>query len=375
MPFPLNLKLITYNLFLPLAAAGQYNVSVAVEQLPPYHPQQAELFLAGSFNGWNPADTAYRFRRNGHSYQLNISLPPGEYACKITRGSWEKTECQTDGTDIQNRVFRLRHDTTINWKVDCWTDRFPKAPRKSTASPQVQVLDTAFLIPQLNRTRRVWIYLPKNYASGQQRYPVVYLQDGQNVFDDATSFSGEWGVDEYLDSTGTPCIVVAIDHGGQQRLKEYSPFNFDSISGEGKKYAAFLAKTLVPYIDKKFRTLADAKHRFVGGSSMGGLISFYTALMYPGTFGGAAVLSPAFWTARPLETTVKEKAKNFKGKMFAYAGGKESPRMVPDMQTVLGVMKEKSKGRYLIDVDPEGRHNEAAWREVFPKALEWLLQP
>ncbi len=374
MPSFKNFKLITYTLLLPLATAGQYNISVAITQLPPYHPQQADLYLAGSFNGWNPADTAYRFQHEGNTYRLNISLPPGEYACKITRGSWEKTECKPDGNDIPNRMFRLGNDTTINWQVDCWTDRFPRPARQSTASPQVQVLDTAFLMPQLNRTRRVWIYLPKDYASGQRRYPVVYMQDGQNVFDDATSFSGEWGVDEYLDSTGTPCIVVAIDHGGQQRLKEYNPYSLDSLTGEGKKYAAFLAKTLVPYIDKKFRTQTNAKDRILAGSSMGGLISFFTALMYPDIFGGAAVLSPAFWTARPLAETVKEKAKSFKGKMFAYAGEKESAKMVSDMHSIFGLMQKKSKGMYKIDINTEGRHTESEWRKVFPKALEWLLE-
>lgn len=374
MPFPLNLKLVACNFLLPLAAAGQHHFAVSITQLPPYHPQQADLYLAGSFNGWNPADTAYRFHRDGDTYRLNVSLPPGEYACKITRGSWEKTECKTDGSDVGNRVFRLGNDTTVNWEVACWTDRFPRPARVSTASEQVQVTDTAFYIPQLNRTRRVWIYLPKEYASGNKRYPVVYMQDGQNVFDDATSFSGEWGVDEYLDSTGLPCIVVAIDHGGLQRMTEYNPYDRDKVKGEGKEYAEFLATGLAPYIDKTFRTLASAKNRYLAGSSMGALISLYTALTYPKVFGGAALLSPAFWIAGPLlDETVREKAKGFRGKMFGYAGEKESDRMITDLEKVFQLMQQKSKGKYKVVVNPDGRHTESDWRKVFPQMLQWLL--
>ena len=101
--------------------------------------------------------------------------------------------------------------------------------RKSTAGKNVQVVDTAFFIPQLNRYRRVWIYLPASYNSSKQKYPVIYLQDGQNIFDDKTSFAGEWGIDEAMDTLGQrvgETIVIAIDNGGEKRLSEYAPFDF-----------------------------------------------------------------------------------------------------------------------------------------------------
>ena len=100
--------------------------------------------------------------------------------------------------------------------------------KMSTRSKNVQIIDTAFYMPQLNRYRRVWIYLPESYADTKRKYPVLYMHDGQNVFDEATSFSGEWGVDETLDSMSDEIeetIVVAIDNGGEHRLNEYAPYD------------------------------------------------------------------------------------------------------------------------------------------------------
>ena len=104
-----------------------------------------------------------------------------------------------------------------------------KSVRKSTASVNVHIIDTAFWIPQLKRTRKVWVYLPENYNTPQAyRFPVLYMQDGQNVFDDTSSFSGEWGVDEFLDTAVLKtCIVVAIENGGNKRMTEYNPYDND----------------------------------------------------------------------------------------------------------------------------------------------------
>jgi predicted alpha/beta superfamily hydrolase len=153
----------------------------------------------------------------------------------------------------------------------------------STASKNVSIIDTAFYMPQLNRYRRIWIYLPYNYNSTKQQYPVVYLQDGQNIFDKATSFIDEWGVDECVDTLiqkGTKAsIIVAIDNGGEQRMNEYNPYVHEKYGGgEGDKYVDFLTNTLKPYIDKNYRTLKDAANTTIAGSSMGALISYYAAL-------------------------------------------------------------------------------------------------
>src|SRR5206468_237837 len=106
------------------------------------------------------------------------------------------------GTSVENRQVSIQSDTTIEVSIANWADHFPAQPRPSTSSRNVHILNNSFHIPQLDRQRRIWIYLPEGYAHSKEDYPVLYMQDGQNVFDDATSFSGEWGVDETLDSMG-----------------------------------------------------------------------------------------------------------------------------------------------------------------------------
>lgn len=105
--------------------------------------------------------------------------------------------------------------------------------KNHTASKNVHLLDSAFPVTILNRTRRIWLYLPEGYAASTKRYPVLYMHDGQNLFDEATSFSGEWEVDKTLDALPDACIVVGIDNGGIKRMNEYNPHNTPQF-GKGK---------------------------------------------------------------------------------------------------------------------------------------------
>ena len=247
----------------------------------------------------------------------------------------------------------------------------------STASKQVQVLDTAFFIPQLNRTRRIWIYLPESYHSSRKRYPVLYMQDGQNVFDEATAFSGEWGVDEALDSLGREageCIVVAIDNGGETRISEYTPWDTEHGKAEGELYVNFLVQTLKPFIDKKFRTRKKAKDTFIAGSSLGGLISFYAVLKHPKVFGGAGIFSPAFWIAPRLLQEVMMQAPIVRSNIYFYAGKGESKGMVPDLLAVFQVMNQYSPAKMTTVIRAEGEHSEGSWRQEFPLFYRWLME-
>jgi alpha-glucosidase len=300
----------------------------------------------------------------------------GAYEYKITRGSWNKVECRKDGSSIENRSFKLQHDTTIEIIVEEWSDKFPSPSRQSTASSHVKIIDTAFAMPQLGRTRKVWIYLPEGYEGSSQKYPVLYMHDGQNVFDNATSFAGEWGVDEYMDSTkANKSIVVAIDHGGPRRINEYCPYDMDKYGkGEGVSYVDFLVNNLKPFIDSHYRTLADKKNTFIAGSSMGGLISMYAILKYPDTFGGAGVFSPAFWVGSPgIFNDIKEKGKKVKARIYFYCGKLEGETMVPDMQKAYDEMKRISKSKMELVVREDGKHNEARWRVEFPMFYRWLI--
>jgi predicted alpha/beta superfamily hydrolase len=350
---------------------SQTTVRFQIESLPSYHNQRSDIFIAGSFNEWNPKNNNYKFQRTEKGeYFLEISMTNGDHEYKITRGSWNEVESKKGGKGMANRKISVKEKTEIKLNIEEWADHFPPEPVKSTASANVKIIDTAFHIPQLNRTRRIWIYLPESYGKNkEERFPVLYMHDGQNLFDNLTSFSGEWGVDEFLDSTTlAKCIVVGIDHGGEKRLKEYNPYNHKKYGkGEGRRYVKFLVETLKPYIDNKFQTHPDKNNTFIAGSSMGGLISMFAVLEYPKIFGAAGVFSPAFWVAgKKIFEDIRKKGKKVDSKIYLYAGKKEGERMVPDMLKAFEILTKVSPAKIHTVIRDEGTHSEEQWRKEFP---------
>jgi len=363
-----------------LSSYSQHSVSFVISSLAVKNPSDGDLFLAGSFNGWNPNDKNYHFQKNDKgNYVLGIKLENGMYEFKITRGGWDKVECKKDGADIQNRFLKLSSDTIIELMVEEWTDNIEKKPRVSTAGKNVHIVDTAFFIPQLNRTRRVWIYLPSDYSGSKKNYPVLYMHDGQNVFDDLTSFAGEWNVDETLDSIGKhseEMIVIAIDHGGSKRINEYCPYDMEKFGeGEGDKYVDFLVKTLKPFIDKNYRTLKNKQNTFIAGSSMGGLISMYAILKYPRVFGGAGIFSPSFSIGPKIYDDIAAKGARVNSKIYFYCGAEEGETMVPDTERAFSEMRKVSKSKMVCIVRQDGKHSESVWKEEFPLFYLWLTEP
>jgi predicted alpha/beta superfamily hydrolase len=340
-----------------------------------------DFYVTGSFNNWNPKDEAYKLKPFGTKRKAVIvkDVPAGKYEFKFTRGSWEKGETNAKGENTSNREVNVSSDTIIYINIAGWKDDYPDKPKPNTATAQVKIIDSAFLIPQLGRTRRIWIYLPKSYAKSKKTYPVLYMHDGQNLFNVQTAPYGEWGVDEALDSlqeiTKKEAIVVGIDHGGDKRMSEYNPYDHARFGkGEGDKYVAFLAQTLKPYIDKKYRTQKEAASTYVAGSSMGGLISLYALMKYPTIFGGAGVFSPAFWTAPSIFDDVKKVTWTTRPKFFFYAGGKEGESMVPDMEKMARTIESKGSYYTRTIISPLNKHNEEAWRKEFPDFYKWIMQ-
>jgi predicted alpha/beta superfamily hydrolase len=339
--------------------------------------KDSSYFLAGNINGWKPADSAYRFK-NG---KLIINAKEGDVIeYKITGGSWETVETGTKGADIANRVLKISSDTVVNIRIAGWKNNFGVVAKKHTASPNVMILDTAFAIPQLARHRTIRIYLPPGYKSGGKKYPVLYMSDGQNCFDEFTGSFGEWHVDETLDHFYDSCkksmIVVAVDHGDDHRLQEYDPYDFEKFGkGEGKAYTRFLVETLKPYIDKHFRTLGNKKHTHIAGSSMGGVISMWAIIAYPEVFGNAGIFSPAFWTAMPIYNDTEKKIKDLtQQSFFFYAGGNESKTMVADTKKMFRVLNADKRIRAQLYVDELAQHNEASWSKWFPVYLRYILR-
>jgi predicted alpha/beta superfamily hydrolase len=357
--------------------SAQYKLVIRIHSLPS-NVNTETIFVAGSFNNWNPHDELCRLKKSEDG-QFTISfpnVPAGDYEYKFTKGGWESVETTPDGRQIANRSLKLMSDTTLVIDIQGWSEGKPRII-PHTMSSNVQILDSAFYIPQLDRHRRIWIYLPKNYSHSKMHYPVLYMHDGQNLFDEATSFAGEWGIDEALDSAKKQCIVVGIDNDGARRMNEYNPFDHEKFGkGEGDLYVQFIAKTLKPYIDKHFRTKADPANTLIAGSSMGGLISMYAVMKYPKVFGRAGVFSPAFWVAPQLKTDIEKmvKASTHKNvRIYFYAGEQEGNQMVVDMLYMFERMRKLGSSKMKVKINAEGKHNEPTWRHEFPDFYNWIM--
>ena len=253
--------------------------------------------------------------------------------------------------------------------------------RKHTATENVKIISEKFEIPQLKTTRRIWIYLPKDYETSHKRYDVMYLQDAQNLFDDATSYAGEWQIDETLnkifEKTGKSLIVVGIDNGGEKRIEELSPYkNAKYGGGNGDNYVNFIVENLKPFIDKNYRTKPQRKFTTIGGSSLGSLISVYAAVKYPETFGKVLAFSSAFWfNAKELNEFISSSKVNLKHQKYYFIQGKhEDEDMEEQTKRVIENLKSKNvkPKNIFLKIDEDGKHNEIYWRREFEGAVLWL---
>jgi len=344
--------------------------------VPDKTPNKAEIFLASSLNDWNPKDPLYRLQRlSATKYLLSIDYE-GKLEGKFTRGNWDKVETDSVGHNLPNRKLKFKKGDTLTVHITAWQDRL-KVATKHTFSPQVSIMDSAFYMPQLDRYRRVWVYLPPDYQTSGERFPVLYMHDGQNIFDALISYSGEWEVDETLDRTGIRMIVVGIDNGGERRMTEYGPQDHSRFGkAEGDAYLDFLVQTLKPHIDSTYPTLPDRQHTGLMGSSMGGLITYYAALKHPGTFGRLGVFSPSFWHSPSLfDQTKQELAPKTFDRMYFLIGKKEGGKMVRDTQRMQQLVEKVApshqvKGKIVAD----GIHNESFWAGEFEEAIRWLFE-
>jgi predicted alpha/beta superfamily hydrolase len=372
------------GIFVLTALAGPVAAQtiLKVTRVPAGTPPADTLFVAGSFNGWNPHNTAYALARNADgSYQITLPGSLGAIEYKVTRGSWEKAEA------AGNHKADAHQGAEIITEVLAWSAPLAAAaPKKHTATAQVRVLGEAFDLPQLARNRRVLVYLPADYAKQPaRRYPVLYMHDGQNVFDAATSYSGEWGVDETLDrlrATGQDVagsIVVAIDNDPAHRSDEYIPWPNAEIKagGQGGVYVDFLAKTLKPYVDAHYRTRPEAAHTGVAGSSLGGLISVYAALKYPRVFGQVGAFSPAFWVCNDsLRAFAKTHPASRTTRFYFVCGPKESETMLPLMAAWRDELRAEGvpAANLSFHAPADGEHREWFWQREFPAAYQFLFE-
>ncbi len=374
------MKTAYFLLLLPMLSIAQ--VTLKVTAIPANTPENAQIYFAGSANGWNPADPNFTLQSDGLGNRT-IVIPEGigTVTYKFTRGGWPTVEGNAIGGFLPDRTFTFNGaPQTINLTIQSWEDL--GGASNSTAAANVQILNNAFFMPQLNTSRKIWLYLPPDYATSTKNYPVLYMQDGQNLFDNATSFSGEWQVDETLNTLFANgdygAIVVGIDNGGGARLDEYSPWNNPQYGGgDGDDYMNFLANTLKPFIDANYRTRAEPAMNAMIGSSMGGLIATYGACEHPDAFRKVGSMSPAYWFAlTDLVNYISSSTVNLSNQRMYFVGGTtESSTMVPNINTVKDnlVAKGLLPTNVFTKFDTYGQHNENYWKGEFGGLYQWLF--
>ena len=374
-----NLILIFTLFFITI----QSQITFRITKLPQNTEENAKLYLASNLNGWKADDSQFEFKKDNNGfYSLTIPNQAQKFEYKITKGSWDFSETDEKGNGISNRILENPEKIqTVDLEIKNWSS--PKE-RKHTTTSNVKILSENFNIPQLKTTRKIWIYLPPDYETSKKKYPVIYMHDGQNLFDEFSSFSGEWSVDETLNElykeTGTSAIVIGIDNGGDKRLAEYSPWNNEKYKtiGEGDLYVEFLAKTLKPYIDKTYRTEKQASKTLIIGSSMGGLISLYASAKHPTVFGKAGIFSPAFWfVSKDLNKYLNLNKNNIKNSKFYFVAGKnEDETMAPEIENIEKLLLKKSvpEKNIVVKIDEDGTHTESYWKRELKASLIWLLE-
>ncbi|HMA02539.1 MAG: alpha/beta hydrolase [Gemmatimonas sp.] len=237
----------------------------------------------------------------------------------------------------------------------------------------------------LESAHDIIVYLPPGYDEDvARRYPVLYMQDGQNLFDDATAFSGEWHLDAAAEQTigaglVAPLIIVGIYNAGAYRIDEYTPTRDSAkrAGGDADRYGRMLLEELKPFIDAEYRTLDDARNTGIGGSSLGGLVSLYLALKYSGRFWNVAVLSPSvWWDNRFIVRRVRALYTAPPLRIWLSTGTAEGEGVVAGARRVRDALLAKGwiQGETLHYEEVEGgRHTESAWAAIAPAMLQFLF--
>jgi predicted alpha/beta superfamily hydrolase len=267
----------------------------------------------------------------------------------------------------------------------------PHVIRVEAATGDLRLHDFRSRTFRNNRFLRVW--LPPGYDHDEnsgRRYPVLYLNDGQNLFEPSTSFTGvEWGVDETADRlirerVIPPMIIVGIDNAGRERFREYMPHRSLQpmmLRVQGQRYPNFLIKEVMSFIARNYRVASGPENTGLGGSSLGALISLYTAAVHPGVIGRLLLESPSLWASNRQMIRESREIQRWPERIFLATGTAEAGRedrdrsMVDDVRELAAIFGRAGLGpnRFRLFVDEGATHHESAWARRFPDALTFLF--
>ena len=343
-------------------------------------PIGEQVFVTGNdpaIGSWKPAGLPLS-RIDDDSWTGSADLPTNEpIAFKVTRGSWDTERLDADGKIAHDTVLEPGGDYTVELTAPYWKDQ--KAPPTPQIVGNYKIHD-AFHSEFLRYDRKVIVWLPPSYDKETDRsYPVLYMHDGQQVFDPQTSTHGhDWQVDEWcqkLIEEGTlQEIIVVAAYCTDDRFPEYDPAQI------GDDYVSFMIDELKSFIDENYRTKSDRDHTAVAGASMGGTISFYLAWTRPDIYFGAACLSPAFRfsdNARDLEIAQETKtAPDLKLFLSCGQGDELEEELIVGMREMAELLRErkfKDNKNLLVVEDPEAKHNEETWAKITDQWLTFLF--
>jgi predicted alpha/beta superfamily hydrolase len=374
-------RLILYTLFTGWSISIYAQLTIQIASIPANTPAGSEIFIAGNFNNWNPGNTAYKLTQNNlGNYSITLNIQAISLEFKFTRGSWATVEGTANGGFIPNRTFNYTGGPqTLTLQVAGWENL--SGSGNSTAASNVSVLSQNFFMPQLNRNRRIWVYVPPDYYNTEKYYPVLYMQDGQNLFDQSTSFSGEWQVDETLNNLfqqgDDGIIVVGIDNGGTNRINEYSPWvNPQYGGGQGDEYLEFIVNTLKPHVDSVFRTRPQREFTGIMGSSLGALISHFGGIERQDIFGKVGVFSPSYWFSTQAYSHTATIGRQWPMRIYLLAGQLEGGgSVVSQLNAMYDTLRQAGFAASELQkiTHNDGQHSEWYWRREFSSAYQWLF--
>lgn len=357
-------------------------------------PAEVAIYVAGNFQNWQPGDAQWRLKpTDDGAYMLTADFVLDQgLQFKFTQGSWLTVEKGAGGEEIANRLHVVTAEASLEFQVASWASG-QEERRADTITGHVETIT----VPGFLDDRRVWVYLPPGYGEQPDRhYPVLYMFDGQNVFNTATSFVGEWQVDESLErliAAGevAPLIVVAVDNGGDRRTEEYTPWGdrYHFYAGGGQDHLQSWVEVLLPYINSQYRTHPDPEHTGLAGSSLGGLMSLYGGFTYPETFGKVGAFSPTTHLSKGRLFEYCAEQPRQPGQIYMDMGSREEGNFTDknkdgtdDYIEAVRRMSDVLSGRGfvggwdLLVVEDEGaHHNEQAWSRRFPAAVAFLFPP
>ena len=385
--------LLVVSTILLIVGNSPIKVTVHVTGVPRFYtPLQDNLYMAASFNGWNPKDGNTRLYRTSpaSSFRVDLWLKCGDYEFKFTRGSQETVEVSSDGREIENRLLKvsLFSSKDVHVTIENWKDMV--GPH--TASENTYMLSYEFPFPQMNKTKKIGIYLPPDYfhpASQSRRYPVLYLHDGQEAFDQffcVNDVNYDQRMDDFYARTGLAAIMVALfsDH---DRVEELTPFpNYNqptgSVGGKGDLYIDFLALILKPFIDQHFRTLPDRNNTAISGYALGGLMSLYAGMKYQRIFGKIGAFSATYLFNETIYSYVQQTPAIFAYdiKFYCIVGASEVTSyqgtvydMVATMNRMVNLLRSLGYLNVVGKIYQDGAHDRWFWNRELPLLFDYFF--